>query len=161
MRRRRRRDPAPVADLLRRATRSFARAGDSVLTSVRAAWPDATGPGTVNHAYPIRRSRAGVVTVACADAVWAQELEMRGDEIADRLINIIGDPDAVQGLRFVVADHAIPQVRDEPAAPPPLPPPGPQARARAEQATRAIDDPELREIVTRAAARALERDEGS
>lgn len=150
-----------MSDLLRRATRSFARAGDSVLTSVRAAWPDATGPGTVNHAYPIRRSRAGVVTVACSDAVWAQELGMRADEISDRLAAILGDPDAVRGLRFVVADHAIPQVIEELRAPPPLPPPDAATMARAREATRAIDDPELREIVTRAAARALERDNAS
>lgn len=150
-----------MSDLLRRATRSFARAGDSVLTSVRAAWPDATGPGTVNHAYPIRRSRAGVVTVACSDAVWAQELGMRADEISDRLARILGDPEAVQGLRFVVADHAIPQVVEEFRTPPPLPPPDAATMARAREVTRAIDDPELREIVTRAAARALERDNGS
>jgi hypothetical protein len=108
LRRRRRRDPVGVCDLLGRATRAFTRAGDSVLTSVRAAWPEATGPGTVNHAYPIRRSRAGVVTVACSDAVWAQEMDMRRDEIADRLTALLDDPDAVAGLRFVVADHAIP-----------------------------------------------------
>ena len=108
MRRRRRRDPVGVGDLLGRATKAFTRAGDSVLTSVRAAWPEATGPGTVNHAYPIRRSRAGVVTVACSDAVWAQEMDMRRDEIADRLAALLDDPDAVAGLRFVVADHAIP-----------------------------------------------------
>jgi hypothetical protein len=150
-----------MSDMLRRATRSFTRAGDSVLTTVRAAWADATGPGTVNHAYPIRRSRAGVVTVACSDAVWAQELGMRADEIAGRLERITGDPDAVRGLRFVVADHAIPQAVEEFRPPPPLPPPAPAAMERAREATRAIDDPELREIVTRAAARALERDEGS
>jgi len=150
-----------MSSLLRRATRSFARAGDSVLTSVRAAWAEATGPGTVNHAYPIRRSRAGVVTVACADAVWAHELGMRADEIADRIGTITGDPDAVRGLRFVVADHAIPRVIEESSPGAPLPPPGPEAQARAEQVTRVIDDPELREIVTRAAARALERDNGA
>lgn len=150
-----------MGDLLGRATRAFTRAGDSVLTTIRAAWPEATGPGTVSHAYPIRRSRAGVVTVACSDAVWAQELGMREDELMERIARITGDPDAATGLRFVVADHAIPQ----PAAPPvqraPLPPPDPDAVAAAEQATSAIDDPELRAIVTRAAARALERDNRS
>jgi hypothetical protein len=102
-----------------------------------------------------------VVTVACSDAVWAQELGMRADEISQRIARITDDPDAVRGLRFVVADHAIPQVIEQAPQAPALPPPGPEARARAEQATRAIDDPELREIVTRAAARALERDERS
>lgn len=147
-----------VGDLLGRATRAFARPGDSVLSSVRAAWPEATGPGTVNHAYPIRRSRAGVVTVACSDAVWAQEMDMRRDEIALRLAALLDDPDAVAGLRFVVADHAIPP---SDTGPPPrrIPPaPDPDAVARAEQATRDIEDPDLRALVTRAAARSLERD---
>jgi hypothetical protein len=157
LRRRRRRDPVGVDALLRRATRALARGNDSVLAAVRAAWPEATGPGTVNHAYPIRRSRAGVVTVGCADAVWAQELDMRTDELMQRLATIIGDPDAVAGLRFVVADHAIPAPQQPPAARVPLPPPGPGALARARAATEAIEDPELRDLVTRAAARSLER----
>lgn len=158
MRRRHRRDPVGVGDLLGRATRAFTRAGDSVLSSVRAAWPEATGPGTVNHAYPIRRSRAGVVTVACSDAVWAQEMDMRRDEIAMRLAALLDDPDAVAGLRFVVADHAIPQA--DPGPPPRRipPPPDPDVVARAEEVTRDIDDPDLRALVTRAAARSLERD---
>jgi hypothetical protein len=157
LRRRRRRDPVGVDALLGRATRALAKGNDSVLATVRAAWPEATGPGTVNHAYPIRRSRAGVVTVACADAVWAQELDMRTDELMQRLAGIIGDPDAVAGLRFVVADHAIPAPEQVPTPPAPLPPPAPGALARAHAATEAIDDPELRDLVTRAAARSLER----
>lgn len=150
-----------VGDLLGRATRAFTRTGDSVLSSVRAAWPEATGPGTVHHAYPIRRSRAGVVTVACSDAVWAQEMDMQGDDIARRVNALLGDPDAVAGLRFVVADHAIPQVD---TGPPPRripPPPAQEAVAWAEQVTEDIDDPDLRALVTRAAARARERDNRS
>jgi hypothetical protein len=144
--------------LLGRATRRFAQGSDSVLTAVRAAWPDATGPGTVNHAYPIRRSRAGVVTVACMDAVWAQELDMRADELMTRLAALLDNPDAVAGLRFVVADHAIPQADTGPPPRPVLPPPDPEALARARAATRAIEDPALRDLVTRAAARSMERD---
>ena len=158
MSRRRRRDPVGIGDLLGRATRAFTRPGDSVLTSVRAAWPDATGPGTVNHAYPIRRSRAGVVTVACADAVWAHELGMREDEISARLATALGDPDAVAGLRFVVADHAIPRADEQAPARPPLPDPGPDALRRAGEATAHIEDPELRAVITRMAARAMERE---
>lgn len=161
MRRRRRRDPVGVGELLGRATRAFTRAGDSVLASVRAAWPEATGPGTVNHAYPIRRSRAGVVTVACSDAVWAQELELRAEEIEGRLAAILEDPDAVAGLRFVIADHALPRADPGPPKRAPLPPPDPAAVERAQQATRDIEDPALRDLVTRAAARALERDKRS
>ncbi len=150
-----------VGDLLGRATRAFTRTGDSVLTSVRAAWPEATGPGTVNHAYPIRRSRAGVVTVACSDATWAHELTMRSEEITGRLAALVGDAASGIDLRFVVADHAIPQGDPGPHRRPAPPPPDPAAMARAEQATQGIDDPDLRAIVTRAAARSLERDTGA
>lgn len=150
-----------MADLLGRVTRAFARPGDSVLTTVRAAWPEATGPGTVSHAYPMRRSRAGVVTIACADAVWAHELEARAEQLEEILAGIIGDPSAVAGLRFVVADHALPAADPGPAPRDPLPPPDPSAVRRAEAATRDIEDPALRDLVTRAAARALERDKAS
>lgn len=86
---------------------------------------------------------------------------MRSDEIALRLADLLGDPNAVAGLRFVVADHAIPQA--DPSPPPRRipPPPGPAAVARAEEATRGIEDPDLRALVTRAAARSLERDKRS
>lgn len=157
---RRRHDPSSIGDLLGRATRRLARGSDSVLTSVRAAWPEASGPGTVNHAYPIRRSRAGVVTVACTDAVWAQELDMRTDELLDRLGRILGDPDAVAGLRFVVADHAIPEPDPGPRPARDLPPPAPDSMAAAEAMVTGIDDPELRDLVARAAARSIDRSKG-
>ncbi len=158
MRRRHRRDPVGIGDMLGRATRAFTRAGDSVLTSVRAAWTEATGPGMVDHAYPIRRSRAGVVTVACADSVWAHEMDMRRDEIEARLAEILGDSEAVAGLRFVVADHVIASMAAEVPRRVPPPPPGPEAMERARAATDDIEDPVLREIVTHAAAWSLERD---
>ena len=157
---RHRRHPAAIADLVGRATRRFTHAGDPVLTSVRAAWAEASGPGTVNHAYPTRRSRAGVVTVACTDAVWAQELDMRGDELMDRLATILGDPNAVGGLRFVVADHAIPQPDPGPVVAVDLPPPSPNAAAAGARAAESIEDPALRDLVARAAARSMDRSKG-
>jgi len=85
---------------------------------------------------------------------------MREEEIAARLAAALGDPDAVAGLRFVVADHAIPRVDDEAPPRPPLPDPGPEALRRARAATAHIDDPELRAVITRMAARAMERETG-
>ncbi len=160
MRPRHRRAPAAIGDLLGRATGRFARGSDSVLTSVRAAWAEASGAGTVNHAYPIRRSRAGVVTVACTDAVWAQELDMRADVLMVRLEHLLGNPDAVAGLRFVVADHAIPNGDVGPRQPVVLPPPSAAAQAAGARAAQSIDDAELRDLVARAAARSIERSKG-
>jgi Dna[CI] antecedent, DciA len=45
--------------------------------------------------------------VACRSAVWAQELELLGEDLTDRLNACVGAaPDArpVTGLRFVVRD---------------------------------------------------------
>ncbi len=150
-----------VGDLLGRATRRLAHGSDSVLTAVRAAWVEASGPGTVNHAYPIRRSRVGVVTVACADAVWAQELNLQSDELMGRLAALLDNPDAVAGLRFVVADHALPT--PAPTAPRrgPVPDPAPAAEALGRQAAEVIEDLELRDLVARAAARSIDRAQGS
>jgi hypothetical protein len=101
-----------------------------------------------------------VVTVACTDAVWAQELDMRGDELLGRLATILGDPDAVGGLRFVVADHAIPQPDPGPVVAVDLPPPSPNAAAAGARAAESIEDPALRDLVARAAARSMDRSKG-
>jgi predicted nucleic acid-binding Zn ribbon protein len=42
-----------------------------------------------------------VVTVACRSAVWAQELELLGSDLSDRLNAALPSPE-VAGLRFVV-----------------------------------------------------------
>lgn len=159
--RRLRRDPVGMGELVSRATRKLARPGDSVLASVRAAWLEAAGPGTVSHAYPTRRSKAGVVTIACTDAAWAHELEARAEQLGEILAEIVGDPSAVADLRFVIADHALPEADLGPTPRELLPPPDPSTVRRAEAATRGIEDPALRDLLTRAAARALERDKTS
>lgn len=146
----------PVGDLLGHATRRMLRENGSVLSGVRTAWAEAAGPGTVNHAYPTRRSRAGVVTISCADAVWAHELNMRQDELMERLAGVLGGADVVSGLRFVVADHAIPRPAPVREPRPPRPPPDEATMKRAAAAAAMISDPELRDLLTRAAARSMQ-----
>jgi hypothetical protein len=48
--------------------------------------------------------RDGVVTVACASAVWAAELELLGPELLERLNGRLGEAETalVSRLRFVV-----------------------------------------------------------
>jgi hypothetical protein len=99
----------------------------------------------------VRRTRAGVLTVACSDAAWAHELRMRSQELLERVTAAC--PDAgVAGLRFVVADHVA--VERAPEAPPPAPPPAPTAaqRAAARAAAAGLADERLRDLVARAAA---------
>jgi hypothetical protein len=114
------------------------------------------GPAAAARSHPIRRSRAGVVTVGCADAAWAQELAARSEAVLARLAAAAPGA-ATAGIRFVVSDHAIP-----------APPAPPRARARArrrdaeaEEAARrvsaGVEDPGVREAVERAASAALGR----
>jgi predicted nucleic acid-binding Zn ribbon protein len=69
------------------------------LARVQSAWAEAAGPAVAERAQP-RAVRAGVVTVACREAVWAQELELLGPHIAERLNAILGDEIVVR-LRCV------------------------------------------------------------
>ena len=85
---------------------------------------------------------------------------MRTDELMGRLARILDDPEAVAGLRFVVADHAIPTADAGPREPRELPPPAPDSMAAAEAMTESIEDPALRDLVARAAARSIDRSKG-
>jgi hypothetical protein len=122
---------------------------------LRTAWPGAAGDAIARHSVPVRRSRAGVVTIACADANWAQELAARGEQLATALRRACPGTQII-GLRFVVGDHVL--------GPPPAGPsrtarrrPSPAARAAAEEATRDVRDERLRALLRRAAAAAMSR----
>jgi hypothetical protein len=109
-----------------------------------------------DHTAPLRRSRAGVLTVACSSAAWAQELTMRRDELVRLLAEAA--PDAgVTGLRFAVADHVPAGEAQPPPAAPPPPVPGARERAFGDGAAEGIADPAVRDLVARAAAAAEAR----
>jgi hypothetical protein len=108
-----------------------------------------------DHTAPLRKSRAGVLTVACSSAAWAQELTMRRDDLVARLA--AAAPEAgVTGLRFSVADH-VPAGPPPPPPPPPPPAPGPRERAVGDDVAAGIADPAVRDLVARAAAAAETR----
>ena len=158
-RRRRRREPASAADVLARfRRRAGGGSGAGAETAAAAlAWADVVGRAAADHSVPVRRSRAGVLTIACSSASWAHELSARRAELAARLAERC--PDAgVSTLRFAVADHAVRAAPSAPArgsaarrsearrsgTPPPPPPTG-------------IGEPALRELVARAAAASAAR----
>ncbi|MCB0881543.1 MAG: DUF721 domain-containing protein [Thermoleophilia bacterium] len=116
------------------------------------AWTSVAGADRVGS-IPVRRSRAGVVTVACADAGLAQKLAFRADALADALGAALGEP--VRGLRFTIADHAIPPPSG-PAVRVPVTP-GPAARSAARGLVAGAGDPELRAALERAAAASIQR----
>jgi predicted nucleic acid-binding Zn ribbon protein len=75
----------------------------TLLAEVQAAWPGAVGELVAAEARPATE-RAGTLTVACAAAVWAQELELISETIIARL-----NPGLTRGtitdLRCVVEGH--------------------------------------------------------
>jgi predicted nucleic acid-binding Zn ribbon protein len=90
--------PRPLRAALGEAVPAAAPAG--LLARVQAAWPGVAGPAVAAEAEPVSE-RAGVVTVACRAAVWAQELELLGGDLTDRLNAALGSPGVI-GLRFIV-----------------------------------------------------------
>jgi predicted nucleic acid-binding Zn ribbon protein len=158
-RRRRRREPLPAAAAVARFRRRAGGDGGAgaQVAAAALAWADVVGTAAADHSAPVRRSRAGVLTVACSSASWAQELSARRAELADRLARRC--PDAgVSGLRFAVADHALPARAPE-ATPPAPPPADPSAaeRAAGTAAAAGVSEPALRELVARAAAASAAR----
>ena len=90
-----RRQPRSIATALDRLTARLAPA--TLLAEVQRAWPDAAGEAFAAQSEPVAE-REGVVTVACASAVWAQELDLLSERVVERLNKNLGRP-AVQRLR--------------------------------------------------------------
>ena len=70
------------------------------LAAVQSVWQAAVGERIAAQATPLRE-REGVLTVGCAAATWAQELDLLQTELLARL-NAALDPIELRGLRFVV-----------------------------------------------------------
>ena len=90
-----RRGPRPLAVALDRLTTRLAPA--TLLAEVQRAWDSAAGEAFAARCTP-DGERDGVVTVACASAVWAQELDLLSERVVERLNERLGRP-AVRGLR--------------------------------------------------------------
>jgi predicted nucleic acid-binding Zn ribbon protein len=103
-----RRTPRPLAAALRGARADAA--PRTLLAAAQSAWPDAAGARVAREAEPVAE-RDGVVTVACRSATWAQELDLLGPELLERLNRALSEAgrgdqaQAVRGLRFT-ADHS-------------------------------------------------------
>ena len=91
----RRPGPRPVGLALDRLTASAMPA--TLLAEVQRAWPEAAGTAFAAQTEPVAE-RAGTITVACASAVWAQELDLFSERVVERLNETLGRP-AVRGLR--------------------------------------------------------------
>jgi predicted nucleic acid-binding Zn ribbon protein len=94
----RRRAPRPAAAAFQAALQKAA--PQTPLATVQAAWPTAVGEQLAARAIPVSE-RAGTLTIECADAVWAQELDLMQGTLLERLRAEVGDQ-APQALRFRV-----------------------------------------------------------
>jgi predicted nucleic acid-binding Zn ribbon protein len=96
----RRRSPRPMADLVRQAVGRAEPA--TLLAMVQTAWAPAVGEKIAKEATPVAE-REGVVTVACRSATWANELELMGPEIAQKLRAELPSSADLRGFRFSAA----------------------------------------------------------
>jgi len=143
----------------REVERELARGGsrDAIpLAAVTAAWPEAVGDAVSRKAWPLRLGRDGTLHVAAASATWANELSLLQDEILAALCARL-DVETPSAIRFAVGPIPEPErpleLPDD-TAPGTLDVP-PEVEREAAAAAAEIDDPELRELVARAARASL------
>lgn len=94
----RRRNPRPAASAFQAALRQAA--PRTSLAAVQTAWSTAVGERLAAVAKPVSE-RGKTVTIECADAVWAQELDLMQETLLQRLREQVGDQ-APEALRFRV-----------------------------------------------------------
>jgi hypothetical protein len=119
-----------------------------------AAWGELGADGA--GAIPIRVSRNAVVTVACIDAMRAQQIRATSEDLLDRLATATGV--TLTRMDVVVADHAV----TIPDFAGPVPREIPESARRAarqvvEGFAGEVTDPELRDAIARAAAGSIAR----
>jgi predicted nucleic acid-binding Zn ribbon protein len=83
----RRRDPRPLGPAISALADRLAPL--TLLAEVQRVWPAAVGEAIAAQAEPTGE-RDGVLVVTCASAVWAQELDLMGPELVDRLNALLG-----------------------------------------------------------------------
>ena len=128
------------------------------LTEITAVWPKAVGDAVAREAWPLRVARDGTLHVATTSSTWAFELDRLSLEIEEQLRVLLG-ASTPKKLRFRVgpvpepgaAAGAASEASGEPAAA------TAEATAEAASLTSEVEDPELRELIARAARASLSR----
>jgi predicted nucleic acid-binding Zn ribbon protein len=83
-----RRSPRPVSGALSSLRDEWSPV--TLLAAVQQSWREVVGDAIADEASPVAE-RAGVVTVSCSSAAWAQELDLLGPAILERLNASVGD----------------------------------------------------------------------
>jgi hypothetical protein len=141
--------------------RELARSGGdagAALVEITAVWPQAVGEAVSRQAWPLRMGRDGTLHVATASSTWAFELDRLSPEIHERLSALAG-ASAPAKLRFRVGPVPEPAAPREASGEPPSDPleTTPETASEAAELAAGIEDPELRQIVARAARASLSR----
>ncbi len=97
-----RRSPRPVAVSLQSLTDELA--PQTLLADVQRIWPAAVGEELARQSTATAE-RGGVLTVSCADSMWAQELDLMSVQILAELNSRLRSG-AVRRLRCVAVGHA-------------------------------------------------------
>jgi predicted nucleic acid-binding Zn ribbon protein len=96
----RRRTPRPISAAIGEALERAEPA--TLLAAVQSAWAGAVGEAIAREATPVSE-RSGVVTVACSSSAWAQELDLLGARILEKIRSELSDQPPLEGLRFITA----------------------------------------------------------
>ena len=81
------RSPRPLSSTLEALAHRLA--PETMLAAAQAAWSDAVGAAIAERSRPVAE-RGGVLTISCESSVWAQELDLMGDAILERLNERLG-----------------------------------------------------------------------
>jgi predicted nucleic acid-binding Zn ribbon protein len=87
--------PRPLSGALESLTAALAPA--TTLARVQGVWERSAGAAIATAAHP-SAERAGVLTVTCTAAVWAQELDLMAGTLIARLNDALGE-EAISELR--------------------------------------------------------------
>jgi predicted nucleic acid-binding Zn ribbon protein len=87
--------PRPLSFALEGLTAALAPA--TTLARVQQVWEQVLGTRIAEAGTPVSE-HDGILTVVCADSVWAAELELMGPELVERL-NVGVGAEAIQKLR--------------------------------------------------------------
>jgi hypothetical protein len=117
-------------------------------------WTELVGQEVARNAWPARIARDGTLHVHTSSSAWAFELGQLAPTILERVRETLPET-STPALRFAVGPLPEPEPTTAERAGPEAPKPGPRERAAAAELTASLTDPELRELVARAAAASL------
>ena len=142
----------------RQIRRELGRIGpmDGDMTAIVRVWDAAVGETVARNACPARLARDGTLHVNTASATWAFELGSLAPAILEQLRNELGEA-APPRLRFAPGPIPDPVAESPEQRGPVAPAVAAGDRAEASELAAVIEDEELRELVSRAAAAGLAR----